>query len=473
MWEQYYCAGTLDEALELLHRYQKQARIIAGGTDLLLEMMHGKRPDVTVLIDITRIPELNRIHHEGGTITLGAMVSHNLAAGSAIIREYALPLAQACWEVGAPQIRNRGTIAGNLVTGSAANDTIPALIALGAKVTLASVNGSRDVLLADFYRGLRQTVLQPDEILSAISFPALRAHERGVFLKLGLRRAQAISVVNTAVVVRYGADAVVEDAIITLGSVAPTIIRAKAAEDVLMGKPLTELAIREAAQIAASVPRPITDVRSTAEYRSEMVRVLVGRALRAVLPDAPIPGLPENPAMLWGDQPLATPKVIEADASQVIECTINGEAIATTTGYGKTLLNWLRDDVGLTGSKEGCGEGECGACTVFLDGAAVMSCMVPAPRAHGAEIITIEGVGQEGDLHPIQDAFIASGAVQCGYCTPGFIMSGVKLLEEHPHPDQDQIQQGISGNLCRCTGYAKIVEAIITASAATRKIEER
>lgn len=143
-----------------------------------------------------------------------------------------------------------------------------------------------------------------------------------------------------------------------------------------------------------------------------------------------------------------------------IEFTVNGKKRTEKVTPSMRLLDLLRDELGLTGSKEGCGQGECGACSVIMDGKLVASCLILAAQADGSEIITIEGVRKGNDLHQIQKSFIEAGAVQCGFCTPGMIMATKDLLDKNPDPSSEEIKRGLSGNICRCTGYAKIFDAV-------------
>ncbi len=461
MWNNYLNVTTMDEALQALAAQPESTRIVAGGTDLILELERGVRKGIETLINVTRIPNLDQIViDEDEVIHLGPLVTHNHCVESRFIRARAYPLARAAWEVGAPQIRNRGTIAGNLITASPANDTITPLMALNASVTLQSIQGARTVSLKDFYKGVRKTVMQPDEMLVDISFPAMKPSARGTFIKLALRRAQAISIIDAAIILDIESETI-KSASITLGAVAPVIVHAQEAENYLAGKLITDEIFEEAARIAMNSATPIDDIRGSAAYRREMVRVCTLRGLKSIRDGQEQLGMPAEPILLWGKEPLnGKGHTTNQFPASAIETTINGKKYTFTSGHNKTLLRLLREEGNLIGTKEGCAEGECGACTVFLDGKAVMACLVPAPRAHGAEIITVEGLASEGELHPVQEAFIQHGAVQCGYCTPGFIMSSAMLLEEKSNPTRNEIEQAITGNLCRCTGYYKIVQAI-------------
>ncbi len=436
------------------------ARIVAGGTDVLVELQRGVKP-TAALIDVSALRELKYVRRGGGVIALGGLATHNDVLAAPFAREAMLPLAQACAEVGAPQIRTRGTIAGNVVTASPANDTIAPLIALDAEIVLASHGGERTLPLADFYTGFRTTQLRADELVREIRFRALGPARRGIFLKLGLRRAQAISVIDIAVVVALDASGAVTDARIALGCLAPTVVRARTAEAFLAGKRLDAATCAEAGRVACDDAAPIDDVRGSAGYRRTTLAALVARALERISGGREADGFRAVPVLLETPVPTMPPRAFDG----TIETTINGRACALHRAERKTLLNALREHTGLTGAKEGCAEGECGACTVWLDGAAVMSCLVPASQAHGGEIVTIEGLAGDDGLHPLQQAYIDCGAVQCGFCIPGMIMAGAKLLEEcsaredRRVPSLDDHQAAISGNICRCTGYRKILDA--------------
>lgn len=454
------------------------ARFLAGGTDLLLDLARSSGEAVD-LIDTTGISQFCEIADLGDLFRLAGGVRHNQIVQDERFQDSALPLAQACLEVGSPQLRNRATIAGNLATASPANDTISALMALGASVELSRLDGknvvAREVLVAEFFSGFRQTVLGADELITAILVPKLEPHQRGLWVKLGLRRAQAISVVHAGIVLSFDSalvsgestgDRTVVDARLALGSVAPMVVLSADFANALVNDALTPDNIVNAARIAADSVTPISDGRATADYRNDGIEVTVRRALSAIAEGQQAAMWPQDPPTLSSPTQLSTAAVVEQphiQPSTPISIELNGEVHSAPAGT-LTLLDWVRDEVGLTGMKEGCAEGECGACTMTLDGAAVMSCLVSAAQADGATVTTVDGLD-----HPIQDAFIDEFAVQCGFCIPGFLMAGARLLEENDAPTSEQIVHGFSGNLCRCTGYYPIVEAVHSAAVQIRK----
>ncbi len=465
--ETYHAPRTLTEALELLAA-NPSARPIAGGTDLMVELDRGVgAANPVTLIDLTRIPGLDEIEISEDLVRIGPLVTHNDIVSHPALPAIALPLVQACLEVGSPALRNRATVVGNVVTASPANDSLSALNALDAVVHITGPSTSRDVPIGEFTVGVRKTVLGEDELVTGISIPR-DPQRRSIYAKLGLRQAQAISVVHLGVSVWLGATGEVTDARIAIGSVAPTIFRSIAAEATLVGQPLAPPAIGAAASAAAAEIAPIDDLRAPADYRRDTTEVLIRRCLTALQTRTEAQLWPDRtPTLRITDRQPTQPTKVTLSNSDAITVTVNGTKITASNAASLNLLDWLRGpahhsdpSISLQGAQEGCAEGECGACTVIMDGQAVLSCLVPAARANSDNVITIEGIANGGRLSKLQAAFVDYTAVQCGFCIPGFLVSGSALAEEMSDPSDAQIDLALSGNLCRCTGYYKIRDAV-------------
>ncbi|NWF93253.1 MAG: xanthine dehydrogenase family protein subunit M [Syntrophaceae bacterium] len=282
-WEKYFRVKTPGEAVQILEELQGESRVIAGGTDLLARMRQ-EGFGVKALVDITCIPGLGEIRSEDGLIRLGAVATPKDLSQSSVLREKAFCLAQAASQIGTPQIRNLGTLGGNLCNASPAADLAPPLLIFEAKAKIAGGKGEREVPLDSFFTGPGQTVLNPSEILKEIIIPELRLDASATFLKLGRRKAADLALVSVAVLLAMDRKERTCQLIrIGLGSVAPTPIRAKQAEAFLIGRRLDDRSIQEAAQSAMRESQPISDVRASSQYRREMVGVMVERAIRKCL----------------------------------------------------------------------------------------------------------------------------------------------------------------------------------------------
>lgn len=258
---------------------KEHARLMAGGTDTVVQMKEGKgRPQTW--INILGLKELRFIRQVENGIEIGPLTTHTDIVQSSLLRERATALVDACWEVGAAQIRNRGTIGGNLATASPAGDTIPALYVLDAVLELRSLSSSRKVGIEEFFLGPRKTVMRRDEMITGITIQPHQPNEISIFQKLGPRRAQAISIVNVAIRLRMEEGTrKCKGGKIALGSVAPTVIRAKKCEAMLALQPLSDDFIHDIGQVAQREVAPISDIRASAGYRKAMAGALTERGL--------------------------------------------------------------------------------------------------------------------------------------------------------------------------------------------------
>jgi len=473
---EYLAPSSLEEAASLLSR--DGAKPIAGGTDLLVHMRAGVTTP-KYLVDLAGLG-LSYVRQEAGSVKIGATTTFSELLDSELVRRQLPCLAESVAQIGAVQCRNMATVGGNLCSAVPSADSAPPLLVLDAQVKIVGQNGGRTLALPQLFAGPKQSVLKRTEILAEIEIPIPPPRTGTSFLKLGRRRAMTLAIVNVAVLISLADDGrTAEQVRIALGAVAPTPMRARQAEAILQGQTISEQLIDEAAMAAAEETRPISDLRATAEYRREVSRVLTRRALVAAWRRAT--GEARHARPLWipaTNQPATSvgtrvasplrgkvrPDRRSLTAAEPIELRVNGQLERVVVRPQDILVDVLRDQLGLTGTKKGCGTGECGACTVLLDGRPVNSCLMLAVMARNAEITTIEGLGNPDNLHPLQEAFVAHGALQCGFCGPGMLLSARALLDINPHPGEQDIRYAVSGNICRCTGYAKIVQAVAAAA---------
>lgn len=463
----YVQPSSLTDAIALLNHAGGSARIIAGGTHLLtLLKMERETPDT--LVDISHIPGLDQISPTPtGGVILGPLVKIRLLATHPFIQQAYPALATACASFGSTQIQVMATLGGNVCNGSPASDTVPPLMAYDAQLILQGMQGTRQVPLQQFLLGPGKTDLQHDEILAGIVLPAPPPGQVSTYIKIS-RVSADLAKISLALTLQRAGNQIVA-CTIAVGSAAPTVLRIPRAESFLQGQVFTPEVLAEAGRIVGEDISPIDDIRSNAWYRRQLIAVMLQDGLNALWqlhqaePTSNMDELRINPVQATATS--SAPRYLPHGVRQKIEFTLNGSKKQMYVRANELLLNLLRDRLSLTGTKYGCGLGECSACTILVDGQPMLSCLLLAPAIHGHSVTTIEGLqDQSGILDPLQDAFIDHAAYQCGYCTPGLLMTLKGLLHENPHPAEEDIRDYLKGNRCRCTGYISIVRAVLASA---------
>ena len=273
---------TLEDALGLLQQHQNKIRIVAGGSDIIIQLRDGV-VKTQKLLNLIPVKDLKFIEKRNNEIHIGSLSTYTEIIQSQLIKKGAWVLREAARQIGAVQLQNTATIGGNLGNASPAADSLPPLFALGATIVTRNMSGRREIPIEKFFSGYRKTALKPDELIEEIYFDRLKKNDAAAYLKLGLRKANAISIVDVAVTLRRKVNDSYGDIRVALGAVAPTIVRSHSCEQALKDRSLSEKLLREAAKLASKDVSPITDIRGSAEYRRKVVSSLVYQALhRAV-----------------------------------------------------------------------------------------------------------------------------------------------------------------------------------------------
>jgi carbon-monoxide dehydrogenase medium subunit len=451
---EYVAASSVEDVLALLARHGGDAKVLAGGQSLL-PILNYRLARPRVVVDVNDLP-LDELRVENGRLRLGALVRHATLASSPLIARECPILADAAALVGNVRVRTLGTLGGSLAHADPAAELPLVMIALDAEYEARSARGARTIAARDFTTGVLSTALAPDELLTAIEVPVTGG--MGWAVEEFSRRPGDFAMVAVATLVKVDARGRVEEARLAVGGVGPKPARVPVAEDVLRGHEPSSERIAQAAERLRAAIDPASDAFASATYRRLLAGVLTRRALvRAVGRSMSAPTSAGEPVARTARKTTATAPGVAPATTRLV---INGRPRDVDVDPHRTLLEVLRDTLGIFDAKEGCNEGVCGACTVLLDGRPVSSCLVLAASTRGRAITTVRGLTPDGELHPLQEAFLRHGAVQCGFCTPGMLLTALAFLEENARADREAIRVALEGNLCRCTGYTKIVDAI-------------
>ena len=494
-----YEARSTAHAIRLLQEHP-EAQIIAGGSDVLVQMREGKRAGIE-LVSIYGLDELRGVNLEDdGTLRIGPLTSFSHIAKNPLIQKYIRVLGEAVDMVGGPQIRNIGTIGGNTCNGVTSADSASTLLAWDAVIELTGPEGVRRIPIKDFYIRAGKVDLRPGELQTGILIKK-ESYERykGHYIKYAMRNAMDIATLGCSVNVKLSKNnKIFTDIRIAYGVAGPVPMRAVHAEKVGKGLPVTDESMEQISEAVLEDVTPRDSWRASKAFREHISKVLCKRALIEAVKKAEEVGAPEGgecensgACISWGNyvdgqegdsadagksdagmsdagksdsgKPSGNETGIQNGANQykLIRCRINGAEREAVVDVRASLTDMLRNDYSLTSVKKGCEVGECGACNVMIDGECYNSCIYLAVWADGKEIRTVEGLmGPSGELSDIQQAFIDEAGVQCGFCTPGVIMSAVEILESGKEYTRDELRKLLSGHLCRCTGYENILNAV-------------